>query len=391
MPPPRTLVVVLAGGAGGRLELLTSSRAKPAVPFGGTHRLVDFPLSNCLHSGMSDVWIIQQHHPVSLSDHLSNGRPWDLDRSSGGLLVLHPRRGDETEGWHQGTADALWRQSGLIREFDPEQLVVVSADAVYRLDLHKVVEEHQSSGAVATFVTSEVDAGDAHRYGVVQVAGGAVTDYVYKPEKPKGTVVSNEVYVFEPAALLDRLDELAAEAGDEGLDDLGSDLLPGLVADGGVAERRLTAYWRDVGTVDAYWESHVDLLGQDPAFLIDDDSWPIRTVGGATAAARLLQSAEVSNSLVAGGSRVAGTVVNSVLSRNCVVAEGAVVRDSVLLPHSRVETGAQVVRSILDDGVSVGPDARVGGVDAVTLVGLGAGVPAGEIVPAGSRFPRVAT
>ena len=202
MAPPRILVVVLAGGAGGRLELLTRSRAKPAVPYGGTHRLIDFPLSNCLHSGMSDVWIIEQQNPVSLSNHLSNGRPWDLDRTTGGLLVLHPRRGDETEGWHQGTADALWRQSGLIREHAPEQLVVVSADAVYRLDYDAVVQQHRDSGAAATFVTSEVDPPDAHRYGVVQVAEGRVTDYVYKPEAPRGNVVSNEVYVFEPAPLL---------------------------------------------------------------------------------------------------------------------------------------------------------------------------------------------
>jgi glucose-1-phosphate adenylyltransferase len=389
MGPPRILVVVLAGGAGGRLELLTRSRAKPAVPYGGTHRLIDFPLSNCLHSGLSDVWIIEQQNPVSLTHHLSNGRPWDLDRSTGGLLVLHPRRGDKGEGWHQGTADALWRQSGLIREFRPEQLVVLSADAVYRLDYHALVQEHRQSGAVATFVTATVDPGDAHRYGVVQVDAGRVTDYVYKPDEPRGNLVSNEVYVFQPEPLLDLLDELAAGAGDEGLQDLGSQLLPRLVSSGRVAEHPLPGYWRDVGTVDAYWESHRDLLGVDPAFDVDDESWPIQTLGGTTAAGRVLPTGEVHNSLVAGGSRVAGTVVNSVLSRGCVVEEGAVVRDSVLLPGARVRAGAAVDRSILDDNVSVGSEAHVGGDDKVTLIGLEAVVAAGARVPEGARFPEV--
>lgn len=389
MAPPRTLVVVLAGGAGGRLDLLTRDRAKPAVPFGGTHRLIDFPLSNCLHSGLSDVWVIEQQNPVSLSNHLSNGRPWDLDRSTGGLLVLHPRRGDEREGWHQGTADALWRQSKLIREFAPEQLVVVSADAVYRLDYDLVVHQHRESGAIATFVTASVDPADASRYGVVQVEQGIVNDYVYKPDDPRGQVVSNEVYVFEPGPLLEHLDELAADAGEEGLEDLGTELLPRLVASGRVAAYPMPAYWRDVGTVDSYWESHRDLLGDHPAFDVDKPEWPIRTLGGSTAPARLLGSAEVRNSLVAGGSHVAGTVVNSVLSRRCVVEEGAVVRDCVLLPGSRVQARAEVVRSILDDGVSVGLDSRVGTDEAVTLVGARAEVPAGEVIPAGARFPDV--
>ncbi len=388
MAPTRTLVVVLAGGAGGRLELLTHSRAKPAVPFGGTHRLVDFPLSNCLHSGMSDVWMIQQQHPVSLSDHLSNGRPWDLDRSSGGLLVLHPRKGGETEGWHQGTADALWRQSALIREFAPEQLVVVSADAVYRLDYDAVVQEHRRAGAVATFVTAEVDPGDAHRYGVVQVSDGRVVDYVYKPDEPDGNVVSNEVYVFQPAAVLDELDALAADAGDdEGLEDLGSQLLPRLVAGGGVAEHRLDDYWRDVGTVDSYWSSHGDLLGPEPAFRVDDGEWPIRTAGGTTAAAHVLPAGEVHNSLLAGGTRVAGTVENSVLSRGCVVKAGAVVRDSVLLPAARIESGAVVVRAVVDDRVVVGREAEVGGDGDITLLGLGTRIDAGVRIQPGARVP----
>src|SRR3954447_14651894 len=173
MPRVRTLVVVLAGGAGGRLELLTRQRAKPAVPFAGKHRLIDFPLSNCHNAGLQDVWVAQQFNPISLFDHLANGRPWDLDRTDGGLLILQPRLGqDEREGFQQGTADSLWRNAPLIREFAPRALVVVSADAVYALDYAALVDEHAESGAAVTMVTTEVEPEDADRYGVVQVGGG---------------------------------------------------------------------------------------------------------------------------------------------------------------------------------------------------------------------------
>ena len=182
----KTLVVVLAGGAGGRLELLTHERAKPAVSFAGTHRLIDFPLSNCANSGLSDVWVAQAFNPISLSDHLANGRPWDLDRTTGGLLILQPRLGhDERGGFPSGTADVLWRNAPMIREFEPEALVVVSADAVYALDYGALVEEHMRTDSAVTMVTTEVEPDDAARYGVVQVEGERITEYVYKPDEPR--------------------------------------------------------------------------------------------------------------------------------------------------------------------------------------------------------------
>ncbi len=206
----RTLVIVLAGGAGGRLELLTHERAKPAVSFAGTHRLIDFPLSNCLNSGLPDVWIAQQFNPISLSDHLANGRPWDLDRTAGGLLILQPRMGhDGRDGFPKGTADAVWRNAPMIREFAPDALVVLSADAVYKLDYGEVVDAHAQSGAAVTMVTTEVEPGDAGRYGVVQRDGERITDYVYKPDEPATNTISNEVFVFTPEEVLDRLDALA--------------------------------------------------------------------------------------------------------------------------------------------------------------------------------------
>jgi glucose-1-phosphate adenylyltransferase len=387
----RTLVLVLAGGAGGRLELLTQRRAKPAVPFAGTHRLIDFPLSNCHNAGLPDVWVSQQFNPISLNDHLSNGRPWDLDRTMGGLLLLPPRLGHGDRGGFQtGTADALWRNAPLIREFAPEALVVLSADAIYAQDYGALVEEHMDTTAVVTMVTTEVAPDDAGRYGVVQVRDGKVTDYAYKPDDPATNLVANEVFVFRPGPMLDLLEELADAAGEEDLDDLGDELLPRLV-DGGVArESRFDDYWRDVGTVHAYWECHQELLAEPPPIDLDDPSWPILTLtSDHRASARILDGSQVASSLVAPAARVAGAVERSVVGRGAIVEAGAVVRESVLLPGAVVRAGATVVRAILDDGVEVDRDASVGedGGD-IALVGMRVTVARGQSLPAGARFPE---
>jgi glucose-1-phosphate adenylyltransferase len=388
VPRIRTLVLILAGGAGGRLDLLTRTRAKPAVPFAGSHRLIDFPLSNCHNAGLSDVWIAQQFNPISLSDHLANGRPWDLDRTTGGLLILQPRLGhDDREGFQHGTADSLWRNAPLIREFAPEALVVLSADAVYAQDYGALVEGHVASGAPLTMVTYEVDPSDAGRYGVVQAAGGEVRDYVYKPDEPQGHLIANEVFVFAPDPLWAVLEELAGEAGEDGLEDLGTALLPRLVDAGGVREARFDGYWRDVGTVDAFWAAHMDLLADDPPIDLDDRAWPILTKAPTTrASAHVRHGAAVADSLLGPGATVAGRVERSVLGREAVVEPGATVRESVLLPGAIVRSGATVVRAVLDDHVDV--RATVGEPDGeIALAGCGATLETD--VPAGGRYPDV--
>jgi len=383
----RTLVIVLAGGAGGRLEQLTDRRAKPATPFAGTHRLIDFPLSNCSNSGIDDVWVVEQFHPTSLNDHLANGRPWDLDRTDGGLLVLQPHQGTDRAGWHQGTADALWRQSALIREFAPRDLVVVSADAVYRLDYADVVRHHRECAAGVTMVTVRAPE-DPSRFGVVEVDGGRVTGYAYKPETPASDVVTTEVFVFDPAELLDRVEQAAAAEEDE--QDLGHHLLPGMVSDGAAWEYRFEGYWRDVGTVRAYWQAHQDFLAADPPLDLDDPDWRIRTRGQGTAAAWVSRTARVTESLVAPGARVEGEVHASVLGPDVHVEAGAVVRGSVLLRGSTVRGGATVERAVLDERVEVRGGGRVGGPsdDDVALVAMDAVVDRDAVVPAGGRYPE---
>ena len=384
----RTLVVVLAGGAGGRLELLTHDRAKPAVSFAGTHRLIDFPLSNCLNAGLPDVWVVQQFNPISLSDHLANGRPWDLDRTAGGLLILQPRMGnDGRDGFPKGTADALWRNAPMIREFAPDALVVLSADAVYKLDYGEVVDAHAESGAAVTMVTTEVEPGDAGRYGVVQLDGERITDYVYKPDDPATNTISNEVFVFSPGEVLDRLDAIAEESDE--LEDLGDELLPGLVDDGRARAHVFDGYWRDVGTIDAFHSAHMEQLEHPPPVDLDDPEWPILTHASARrASARVLAGASVDRSMLATAALVGGTVEHSVIGRGAVVEDGAVVRDSVVLPGAVVRAGATVERAIVDDLVEVCGGVTVGAADGeIALVGLRACVE--QDVPAGGRYPEV--
>jgi glucose-1-phosphate adenylyltransferase len=265
---------------------------------------------------------------------------------------------------------------------------VVSSDAVYRLDYREIADAHLGSGAEVTMVTTEVAADDAARYGIVQIGDdGRIIDYAYKPDEPATTTATNEVFVFTPGPTLDRLEALAEDAGEKGLDDLGSQLLPDQTRDGAARAHPLRGYWRDVGTVPAYWQAHRDFLSPEPPIDLDDPAWPLHTRGGRHSAARILPGAVLDESLVSGGTRVAGEVRGSVLSPGVVVEKGATVVDSVLLPGVRVRAGAHVIRAVLDDRVDVGEGAVVGGDGDVTLVGRQARVEAGSELPAGARLP----
>ena len=392
MKTPRTkvLVLILAGGEGGRLEVLTAERAKPAMPFGGVYRLIDFPLSNCLHSGLSDVWVVEQYELHSLNEHLANGRPWDLDRTYGGLRVLPPyqRKAKEEEGgFAEGNADAIYRHKSLIREFGPDVLLVLSADHVYKLDYREVLDRHRESKAAVTLVTTRVPMEDAGRFGVVQVDGdGRVTDFEYKPESPKSDLVTTEIFVYDASRLLDTLDRLGENGN--GLKDFGHELIPSLVEDGEAREFRHEGYWRDVGTVESYWQAHMELLEPEPSLVLDDPDWPLRTYGTQRLPARVEGTAEIHGCLISSGCRVAGRVERSVLGTGVVVEEGAEVRDSILIESVVVKAGASVNRAILDAGVEVGEGARVGEAEGdLVLAGQRARIGAGERVVAGERLP----
>ncbi len=369
---PRILAIVLAGGAGGRLGALTDHRAKPAMPLGGSFRLIDIPLSNLMHSGISDVWIMEQYQPKTINDHLANGRPWDLDRTRGGLLVLPPYSGHEGEGFAEGNADGLLRQAPFIRDFAPDLVLVLSSDHLYTLDFRDVVETHLHAGAGLTMVTVDFD-GDASNHGVVEVTdAGAVTGFEYKPEDPRTSIVSAEVFLYTAGVLLDTLDRLQSEQG--GLGDYGDHLVPHLVDQGSVVEHRLEGYWRDLGTPANYLRAHLDLVAGKGLELTDPE-WPILTEPPQLAPAFVGEGATISDALIAPGAVVRGTVRRSVIGAGAVVETGAVVEDSVLLDGVRAQDGALVRFAIVDAGarlsgetVGTGPDDpavvnRDGGID----------------------------
>lgn len=364
MTKPSILAVILAGGTGGRLGALTDSKAKPVVPVGGTYRLIDIPLSNLHHSHISDVWVVEQYQPKSINDHLANGRPWDLDRTNGGLRVLPPFQGEHGAGFAAGNADGLYRQAEFIREFDPELVLVLSADHLYRLDYRDVVSTHRKAGAALTMVTVEYD-GDASQHGVVESERGLVTGFQYKPEDPRSSVVAAEIFLYSTAVLLDTLAYLHERDGE--LQDYGDQLIPHLVENGTVADHRLDSYWLDLGTPENYHRAHMDLLsGTGLAF--DDPAWPILSASPRRLPAFVTDSARAASSLLSPGARIAGAVTNSVIGPDVVVEEGAVVEHSVVLDRVRIPAGAVLRSVIVDADAQLDPGATIGEAGSVTVV-----------------------
>ncbi len=397
MAREKILALIMAGGAGGRMGPLTQVRAKPAVPYGGLYRLIDFPLSNCMHSGLSDVWIVEQYQPHSLNEHLAGGRPWDLDRTYGGLQLLTPQQGGEQEGWHEGNADAIYHQRAAIRRYAPDTIVVMSADHIYKLDYGEAIARHKETQADVTLVTTTVPIEGAGRFGNVHVdEKGRVTGFQYKPEEPQSEIVTTEVFVYDAAKLLHTLDELVEESDNsEGpaLEDFGHQLIPRLVEEGRAYEHRLEGYWMDVGTPQSYWQSHLDLLAPEPRLKLYEPDWPILTYSGLQPPARIYGSARIDNSMISPGCTIRGTVVRSVLSPGVVVEEGATVRDSIILHDTLVESDATVGCAIVDKNVRIGKEARVGGDTGseITIIGRWTRIPSGAKVTPGAQLPPHAT
>lgn len=363
---PRTLALVLAGGKGSRLGSLTEKKVKPALPVAGTYRLIDVSMSNLMHSRLSDVWVVQQYLPHSLNQHLRGGRPWDLDRSHGGLLVLPPFQGADGEGFAEGNSDSLYRQRDLIRDFDPELVLVLSADHLYTINFLDVIDTHQQQGADLTMVTTVVDE-EPTRYAVVQTSDdGTVTRFDYKPDEPEGRLIAGEMFLFNAARFLQALDELHETHGQ--LEDYGHDLIPWFVENTRVVEHRLDGYWMDMGTLQSYWTAHMQLLdGNGPN--LNDSAWPIVSAQPQQLPAFISEGARVANSMIAAGTRVHGVVEHSVLSPGVVIDEGAEVRNSVLLNDVHVGPGVVLENVIADVGAHISGGNKRGSADSVTLIG----------------------
>jgi len=385
------------------MDVLTRERAKPALPFAGVYQLVDFPLSNLAHSGVTDVWLSLQFQGATLEEQVANGRPWDLDRSHGGLRLLMPEQGTGTldeEGFARGNADGLFRIRAQIATEAPDVVVVLSADHVYRLDYTEVIDALLVEGAECTIVTTEVPIGEAGDHGVVVTGDDdRVTDFAYKPEDPETGTIAAEIIVYDPLVLVTVLEELHRElgadsdAGDTGIGDFGDHLVPRLVERGATYAWALGGYWRDVGQPHHYLQAHQDVLTDDVGVLAVP-GWPILTRQPQRVPGRVLDGGHVVDSMLSPGSRVAGTVVRSVIGPGVVVEAGAEVHDSVVFADSVVLAGSRVHWAVVDTRCSIGPDARVGepeadgtgDPDAVTLVGQGSVVGDGVKLAAGARL-----
>jgi glucose-1-phosphate adenylyltransferase len=380
------LTLILAGGEGERLSILSQVRAKPGVPFGGKYRIIDFALSNAVNSGLTDVGILTQYAPRSLIDHIGVGRPWDLDRSRGGVALLQPFIGrGRARDWYGGTADAVLQNLEFIRDRNPELVLVLAGDHVYKMDYRPFIDAHRAKRAEVTCAVRTVPIEEAHRFGILSVdAEGRVTDFVEKPADPPSNLVSMGVYVFD-WPLLGEL--LTSERPD-----FGRDLLPWMVAEGrGVFAYEFAGYWQDVGTVDSYWRTSLDLLSDDPGIELNDLGWLVYTKSEERPPARIGPDAAVTRSMISHGCVIDGTVEHSVLSPGVRVANGAIVRDSIVMFDATIGAGARLDRAIVDKEAWIGAQAVVGSGDelvpnhdeperlttGITLVGKRATVPDG--------------
>ena len=389
------LTLILAGGEGERLSILSQVRAKPGVPFGGKYRIIDFALSNAVNSGLTDVGILTQYAPRSLIDHIGVGRPWDLDRSRGGVALLQPFIGrGRARDWYRGTADAVLQNLDFIADRNPELVLVLAGDHVYKMDYRPFIERHRETEAEATCAVRTVPLSEAHRFGILDVdASGRVTDFIEKPAQPPSNLVSMGVYVFSWPLLRDLLSSERP--------DFGRDLLPWMVAE----KRRVIAYefggyWQDVGTVESYWQTSLDLLSDDPGIELNDLGWLIYTKSEERPPARLGPDAAVSRSMISHGCVIDGSVERSVLSPGVRVARGAVVRDSIVMFDAVIGEDAVLDRAIVDKEANIGKGAHVGVGDdgtpnrdeperlsaGITLVGKRATVPAGVEVGRNCRI-----
>ncbi len=386
----RTIAMVLAGGRGDRLSILSEERAKPAVVFGGKYRIIDFTLSNCVHSGIQKVALLTQYRPRSLNEHIGIGKPWDLDRMGGGIFLLQPYTGRRSSDWYKNTADAVYQNLEFIEESRAERVLVLSGDHIYNMRYNDMIAFHLARGADCTVAAMEVPLEDARRYGLIRLNQfSEVVEFVEKPARPQSNLASMGIYLFDKGALVEVLTRDAADPTSS--HDFGRDIFPYMLGRYKVYAYRFNGYWRDVGTVQSYWEANMDLLSDRPLLDLYDPEHPVLTRPQSRPPSKSGPHALITRSLVCDGCIINGAVRNSVLSRGVQVEEGAVVEDSIILDDCYIEAGAAVHRSIIDKEVRVQRASIVGwGEDftpnedepdhlntGITLVGKRATIPPG--------------
>ena len=355
------VAMLLAGGQGSRLYALTSHVAKPTVPFGGKYRIIDFPLSNCVNSGIDTVGVLTQYRPLELNSYLGNGQPWDLDRSDGGVHILPPYQREGDQGtWYKGTANAIYQNIGFLDLYDPEYVVVLSGDHIYKMDYSEMVAQHKKTKAACTISVLEVTLEEAKRFGIMNAnADGQVYEFEEKPQHPKSTLASMGIYVFTWSKLRQYL--IDDEADPNSSNDFGKNIIPNMLAAGEkLMTYRFSGYWKDVGTIDSLWDANMDMLAPNSSIDLYSTEWPIYARTPIKPPHVTGPNAHISHSLVTGGCKVDGKVENSVLFHSVVVEEGAEVEYSILMPGTVVKAGAKVSYAIVAEDAVVEAGAVVG-------------------------------
>lgn len=380
------VAMLLAGGQGSRLGILTKNVAKPAVPYGGKYRIIDFPLSNCTNSGIDVVGVLTQYQPLELNAYIGSGAPWDLDLTNGGVFVLPPYQKGKSGEWYRGTANAIYQNMAFIKQYSPEYVLILSGDHIYKMDYNAMLDFHVRHGADATIAVREVPWAEASRFGIMNTdADDRIVEFEEKPKNPKSNKASMGVYIFTWAKLRQYL--IADEENKKSSNDFGKNIIPAMLADHQVlCAYNFDGYWKDVGTIESLWEANMDLLATPMPIDLHDKKWRIYARNPGMAPHYIAKGATVSDSLIAEGSEVYGTVKHSVLFAGVTVEEGANVQDSVVMPGAVIHRGAVVRRAILAENAVVGPGAFVGEeAGDIAVVGQNVTLPAGVQVAAGQQ------
>ncbi|HBU12215.1 MAG TPA: glucose-1-phosphate adenylyltransferase [Clostridiales bacterium] len=379
----RCIAMLLAGGQGSRLGVLTKHRAKPAVTYGGKYRIIDFPLSNCIHSGIETVGVLTQYEPLELNSYIGTGAPWDLDSMRGGAFVLPPYVKGERGEWYSGTANAIYQNIYFIEQFDPEYLLVLSGDHIYKMDYSLMLSAHEKTGADATIAVIRVPLEEAPRFGIMNTNEDlSIYEFEEKPKKPKNDMASMGVYVFSWKKLRAYLEEDAKD--EKSSNDFGKNIIPKMLANGEkLFAYPFKGYWKDVGTLYSLWEANMELLQEQPGLDLYDEPWRIFSRNPNMPPHFVDKNAKTKNSLISEGCYIYGTVENSVLSAGVHVERGAVVRDSIIMQQTQIGEGSKVIMSIVDEEVEIGAGCEVGGGGEITVVGSNVTIKDGATVAAG--------
>ena len=386
----KCVAMLLAGGQGSRLYALTEKTAKPAVPFGGKYRIIDFPLSNCVNSKIYTVGVLTQYQPLALNEYIGNGQPWDLDKMQSGVMVLPPYQGKQGADWYKGTANAIYQNLNFINRYDPDYVLILSGDHIYKMDYSKMIEAHEANGADCTIAVLNVPLEEASRFGILNTDDNMkIIEFEEKPAHPKSTNASMGIYVFSRAVLEKYL--ILDENNPDSQNDFGKNVIPAMLNDGcSMYAYPFEGYWKDVGTVSSLWEANMDLLGNNPNFRIKDPSWRIFSRNDPLPPHFISSTGKVENSLVTEGCVIDGDVENSILFSGVKVERGAVIRDSVIMSGVTVAKGAVVDYSIIDSDCVIGAGAVVGKAKAdggeVTVIGADNTVASGEHVESGAMI-----